>query len=218
MAVCLSAYNYTCVHIPGPNNVWADIISHWITTPIVHHLVSVPVLPSSSADDFIWPTHDELFATQAAHDALLSDDVSKDADGLYKNHFSAVWIPDVSDNPQLRFCVIAHTGASGHPAATATEHALGQNFFWSTMSADIETFVRSCIHCLSTVGGERSPVRSVPPFMALHPTIYCSLTTSRLPLQRLVRSISSWYVTTTPTIAGCSRFQTLPPRTPHAQL
>lgn len=117
----------------------------------------MPVLSSSSADDFIWPTHDELVSTQAAHDALRPVDVSRDADGLYKNHFGAVWIPDVSEDLQLRLCVIAHTGSSRHRAATATEHALRQHFFWSTISEDIKPFVCSCIHYLSTVGGGKIP-------------------------------------------------------------
>lgn len=54
-------------------------------------------------------------------------------------------------------CIIAHTGPSGHRGAASTESTLRQSFFWSTLTSDVRTFVRSCIHCLSTIGGERVP-------------------------------------------------------------
>ncbi len=30
-------------------------------------------------------------------------------------------------------------------------------FFWSTLPEDVATFVRSCIHCMSTTSGNRVP-------------------------------------------------------------
>lgn len=57
----------------------------------------------------------------------------------------------MSDNLQLFLYFIPHNDQSGHHVATATEDALPQHFFWSTMSADVEIFVRSYIHCRSTV-------------------------------------------------------------------
>lgn len=74
---------------------------------------------------------------------------------LYKIHFGAAWILDVSDSLQLRLCVIAYTGPRAHRAATATEYVMCQHYFWSTMSADVKTIVRSCVHCLSTVREEK---------------------------------------------------------------
>lgn len=38
-AARLSVYSYNCVHIPGPDNVWDDTISRWVTSPIVRRLV-----------------------------------------------------------------------------------------------------------------------------------------------------------------------------------
>lgn len=44
--VRLSVYNYTCIHINGPDHVWADLLGRWsATTPTIFHLVHIPELP-----------------------------------------------------------------------------------------------------------------------------------------------------------------------------
>lgn len=58
--VRLSVYNYKCMHNPGSDNVWADIISRWVLPPVNRRVVSVPVQPSSSPDDIQWPTCENL--------------------------------------------------------------------------------------------------------------------------------------------------------------
>lgn len=178
-AVRLSAYTYICVHIPGCDNVWADLISRWTPSPTLRRLVSVPVLPSSSSADFLWPSPDEVSCAQQEHLASRPPQVSPASDGLYKTASGAIWIPDASNDLQLRLCVIAHTGPSGHRAGQPTEDALAGRFFWSTLSTDVNHFVRSCVHCLSTVGGGEFLVRTVPLFMALVQTTFSNLTTLR---------------------------------------
>lgn len=155
-AVRLSAYNYTCVHISGVDNVWADILSRWVYRAVVRRLVSIPTLPSSSASDFEWPSPESISAAQAKFAASRPPRLML-IDGLWKNPAGSIWIPDDSDDLQLRLCIIAHTGPSGHRGAKSTESTLRKNFFWSTMTSDVRTFVRSCIHCLSTIGGEKVP-------------------------------------------------------------
>ena len=54
-------------------------------------------------------------------------------------------------------CIIAHTGPAGHRGAASTEQSLSKSFKWSTLQADVRAFVRACIHCLSTSGGEKVP-------------------------------------------------------------
>lgn len=58
---------------------------------------------------------------------------------------------------QLRLVVVAHCGAAAHRGARATKPALRAHFAWSTLSADVKTFVKKFIHCLSTTGGETFP-------------------------------------------------------------
>lgn len=54
--VLLTAYNYTCRHIKEDENVLADLLWHWYGPAIIKHLIHIPELPSSSAEDFSWPT------------------------------------------------------------------------------------------------------------------------------------------------------------------
>lgn len=155
-AVRLSAYNYTCVHIPGEENVWADLLSRWVPTGTVRRLVSVPVLPSSSSPEFEWPSIGDISVIQEQFKAERPEHLTN-CEGLYKNPSGAVWIPDSAADLQLRLCIIAHTGPSGHRGSKTTESTLRKKFFWATMTTDVRIFVRSCIHCLSTTGGEKVP-------------------------------------------------------------
>lgn len=122
---------------------------------VVLRLVSVPILPSLSADDSIWTKQSIFSATQSAESSSRRENILIASDGLYGNQAGAIQIPDISDDIQFRFCVIKHTGPVGHCAASAAEYALQKNFPSLTISSDVENFVHSCIHCLSTVHGER---------------------------------------------------------------
>lgn len=52
--ICLSIYIYTCVHCPSSNNVWIDTISHWVPSPVIRRVVSIPVLPYLSLEKSQW--------------------------------------------------------------------------------------------------------------------------------------------------------------------
>lgn len=60
-AVKLSPYDYTCIHIKGEYIVWEDLLSRWTTVPeVIRRLVHIPELPSSSHDEFEWPSGKEI--------------------------------------------------------------------------------------------------------------------------------------------------------------
>lgn len=63
---------------------------------------------------------------------------------------------------QLRICITGHTSAAGHRGREATEIVVRRNFFWSTLTTDISTFVKSCIHFLCITIGAEEPRRFVP--------------------------------------------------------
>jgi len=155
-AVRLSIYNYTCVHIKGTDNVWADLLGRWSAAPTVRRIVHIPELPSSSDSAFNWPSSDTIYVEQTAHCSARPDNLTL-KDKLWRNENDAVWIPDESSDLHLRLCIIAHTGPSGHRGQDTTEKILRASFFWSTMTVDIRSFVRACIHCLSTTGGGKVP-------------------------------------------------------------
>lgn len=63
-AVRLSIYHYTCFHIKGQDNVWADLLGRWSAPPTLRRLVRIPVLPSSSEGDFEWPSRESISISQ----------------------------------------------------------------------------------------------------------------------------------------------------------
>lgn len=166
-AVRLSTYNYVCFHIKGDDNIWADLLTRWSIPLTIRRLVSIPPLPTTF-QDFVWPTADTIRESQRAHPPPPQGFIC--VDGLYRlsNH-GPIWIPDDDAILQLRLSIIAHTGAAGHRGTEATEQALSQRFTWSTLSEDIHLFTKSCIHCLSTTGGETVPRPFGPAFHGTKP-------------------------------------------------
>ena len=156
-AVKLSVYNYTCFHIKGEDNVWADLMTRWSQPSMtVRRLVHIPELPSSCNTEFEWPVPCEIAKVQEEHKSVRPDYLTLQ-DDLWIDSQSRIWVPDDASDLQLRLCIIAHTGLAGHRGRDATERALMSKFIWSTLSDDVRLFVRSCIHCLSTLGGEKIP-------------------------------------------------------------
>lgn len=153
----LSAYSYTCIHFPGADNVWADLLNSWTAPPLLRQPVSIPFWPSSSSYNFFWPSSDAIATSQCSHASSRPKDLHLCDDGLYCDRTGAIWGPDKYSYLQLQLCIIAHTGPSGHHAASSTAAILKTCFVWSTLSTYIDTLVGSCIHCLSTVGGEKIP-------------------------------------------------------------
>lgn len=151
-AVLMNMYNYACIHMPAVDNVWADLLGRWSAPPSIRRIISVPPLVSSQSDDFEWPTAENLQVLQQK-DITYKPDNLHPADGLYVNDTGTAWIPDAADDFQLRMCIAGHTGPAGHRGCAATTKAIKKHFFWSS----IQTFVKSCIHCLPTVGGNKVP-------------------------------------------------------------
>ena len=67
------------------------------------------------------------------------------------------WIPDEDVQLKLRICVVAHCGKGGHRGQDSTFRAIKKQFTWKTIVEDVTEFCRSCLHCLSTIGGHRVP-------------------------------------------------------------
>ena len=143
-------YNYTCYHIKGDENVWADLLGRWSAPNTVRRIVQIPELPSSSDPEFIWPDLREIEAIQRDN-KINQPEGLKAVDTVLYTDSGAIWIPNSSTDLQLRLCIIAHTGTAGHRGRASTEMVLKKSYFWSTLSTDVENFVRACIHCLSTV-------------------------------------------------------------------
>lgn len=74
---------------------------------------------------------------------------------------------DEDDSLQLRIAIIGHTGTAEHRGIAATEDDTTKQFMWKTISEHIGLFIKSCIHCPSTTGGEQCLVKSDQHFMTL---------------------------------------------------
>lgn len=166
-AVPLCMYNYTCCHISGEDNVWADLLGRSSAGHTIRRIVYVPPLPSSSDPEFTWPCLQSIADAQQSHDREKPPTVEL-KDGIMRYSNGPIRIPDKSDDLHLRLCIIAHTGPSGHRGRVTTKNVLSENIKWTTLSDDVRPFVRTCIHCLSNIGGEKIPRQFGP---AVHGTM-----------------------------------------------
>jgi Integrase zinc binding domain len=155
------------------------------TRPCVFHAP----LASTTNEDFVWPTAREIRTVQ---DAASVDDkkpreaqATLSADGLYRLRDGRIWIPSSADDLQLRICMVGHTGLAGHRGRQATTETIASTFYWITIVQDVKTFCNTCLHCVSTTGGERMPDLSARLSIRKNLTRFCTLTTSTS--ARLVR-------------------------------
>lgn len=158
----LSAYNYTRVDVKASDNLWVDVLGRWSASIMSRRLVYVQELPTIT-DSFECPSIDKILEQQKTYLFTKPDSLTL-RDGLGCENRGAVRIPDDSSELQLRLCVIAHTVASGHRRAHSTINPLKNSFNWTFMRADVQTFVRSCVHFLSPVGGKNVPRPFCPAF------------------------------------------------------
>jgi hypothetical protein len=116
-------------------------------------------------DSFVWPTAREIrllrdasltqnrsyFEAPAAERPTLIDNE------LYRTPGGQVWIPPESDDLQLPIFIVAHSGHGGHPGLIPPTSSITALFYWKTLIEDVRTFCKTCLHCCSTIGGDRTP-------------------------------------------------------------
>ncbi len=74
----------------------------------------------------------------------------------------------------MRILIASHTGMSGHRGWKTTQAAVEAHFAWKGLAHDVESFVKSCIHCLCTAPGKLFLDHSVTPCMLLEGTRSCT--------------------------------------------
>jgi hypothetical protein len=122
-AMKLMNFRYIVEHVPGPDNVWADMISRWAGNhaPVVtvkrikavrqQPTPSRPRLRPLNDDGFVWPTLDELTTVQAQYDPPTG--AATAANGTITPN-DRIWVPSEATELIQRLCIIAHCGAQGH--------------------------------------------------------------------------------------------------------
>lgn len=158
-ALRLSSYRYVIEYLPGEENMWADILTRWGVSPAAKAARSTIAALYAPIDmgreEYDWPTKEHIVTCQGRHRDTKPGNVCV-VNGMWVDEDGRSWIPD--DNAlRLRLMIAAHAGWNGHRRKTATLQALADNFYWKEMARDVESFVGSCIHCMSTESAERVP-------------------------------------------------------------
>ncbi|KAE9002974.1 hypothetical protein PR003_g16189 [Phytophthora rubi] len=165
-------FRYVVEHVPGPANVWADMISRWAgnhtptvrvkrlkavrsqSEPAASETRSPAPLRPLDAENFIWPTLVELFDTQSEFEAPV--DAERNADGLLMID-DKIWVPSEAKDLMQRLCIVAHCGAQGHRGQHAMVAHLRRLFAIEHLSAVVSSFVGQCLLCLHSRGGKIIP-------------------------------------------------------------
>ncbi|GMF39813.1 unnamed protein product [Phytophthora fragariaefolia] len=166
-AMKLMNYRYVVEHVPGPDNVWADMISRWAGnhSPTVKRLKTVRASPPTTAESvsplrplddehFVWPTLQELREIQAEY--LPPAGAVRTEDGLLTLH-DRLWIPPDATELLQRLCIVAQCGAQGHRGQHAMLAHLQRLFAIDHVAAVVAKFVKDCLLCLYSKGGKIIP-------------------------------------------------------------
>ncbi|KAE9099476.1 hypothetical protein PF007_g15861 [Phytophthora fragariae] len=168
-AMKLMNFRYVVEHVPGPANVWADMISRWAgnhtPTVSIKRLKAVrshtppetpPVLALRPLDDdhFVWPTLVELREVQAAYSSPAG--AEQDENGLIVLN-NRLWIPPDATDLLQRLCIVAHCGAQGHRGQHTMVAHLRRLFAIDHVVSVVASFVKTCLLCLHSKGGEIIP-------------------------------------------------------------
>lgn len=111
-----SLYNYTCIQIKSTEIFWAD--GMFLTKY------------------FVWFTF--LHSRLCPPRTLIGRHSMKSV-----NPAAEKWISDLI---QMLLCAIAHNGTAENLGRDSTECTTRQSYFCSTMTSDVHSFVRVCIH------------------------------------------------------------------------
>ena len=140
----------------------ADLLTRWAATPNqqvrplkLATLLYAPICPRS-IQETNRPCRSDIKRSQR-NTACESPPGFAVKDGVMQDKRGVFWIPPEDDNLKLRLLTAAHTGISGHRRRESTKTILKAHFTWKNINADVDTFCRSCIHCLATESGDRIP-------------------------------------------------------------
>jgi hypothetical protein len=112
------------VHLPGEQNVWANLLSRWGTSESVICVMKlVQFRPSPQLDQrFLWPRKEELLKFQLASGEKFHQ---YDEEDLGLTDTGKWWVPlRGTEDFHQRICVVAHAGAAGHGGIQTTQEGV----------------------------------------------------------------------------------------------
>lgn len=155
----LSRFEYIIEHIPGTENVFADILTRWtrgyrknlLLTRRVRSLVQSASQLPPPVDKVEWPNLEEFRYTQANH--TTPGHLKEGRNGLLYEG-SHICIPPEAAELKMKILILSHCGSIGHRGIDATESIIREHFRWKRMAGDIRDFVTGCLQCIVTRSGE----------------------------------------------------------------
>ena len=161
-ALKLSGFRYVIERIPGNYNVWADMLTRWavkhsnkVSLSKLSRLMLAPINPSLDKE-YDWPTRECISKSQKIS-SLKPPQFFKKTDNIYQDRRGVFWVPKDDETLRLRVLVAAHAGLSGHRGIRVSTNVLKSHFYWKSLTKDMETFCRSCIHCMLSSSSEVMP-------------------------------------------------------------
>ena len=157
-AIKLSMYRFEIEHAPGDRNVWAYLLtrcavqtpSTFNPTAVMGKLMIAPVDPGIHKE-YDWPSIEDIKSSQRKEKNRPSN--LKFYNSVWRTKEDKVWVPPDDKDLQLRLLIAAHTGTSGHHAASTTHVIITKHFWWNNITKSVEIFVRSYLHCCATSSG-----------------------------------------------------------------
>lgn len=161
-ALYLSSFTYRIEHVPGDQNVMADIMTRWLrgyrsTKSLVRRLKAVSPVPTApKPDSNDWPHRSDILQAQRARTEELPGNAIADPDGLLRIN-GAAWIPEDAVDLKVRLLIIAHAGPAGHRGSESTATMLEEGFTWTGLRQDTADFVAGCLFCVLSKTGTKVP-------------------------------------------------------------
>ena len=164
-AIKLSAFRYVVEHLPGDRNVWADMLTRWAVSPRklisssrtakIKTLMMAPINPGLDPS-MDWPSHKDIIESQKSTKEKPPASFKKTEKG-WIDASGVNWIQSNDELLKLRIILAAHAGAGGHRGRQPTIATIKPHFHWKNLDNDVESFVKSCLHCLSSESGTVVP-------------------------------------------------------------
>ena len=142
-AIKLSAFCYVVEHLPGEQNVWADLLTRWAVSPKrkvnaikvlrAKSLMCDPISPGTDSK-LDWPNIEDIKRAQTASKESPPDRFKHSQNGI-RDSKDVLWIPFNCANLKLRIIIGAHTGHGGHRSWRVTLASIKAHFFgtrWTT--------------------------------------------------------------------------------------
>lgn len=122
----LGAFDYVIEHLPGEQNVWADMVTRWVASSQpgievknksgLKALLQAPI--RLEKDDLDWPSQAKIVRIQRQFQSEVPPKALRQ-DGVWKLE-DATWIPRMEKALKQKIMIAGHFGLSGHRGAQTT--------------------------------------------------------------------------------------------------